>query len=192
MPPKTRSLFLFGHDNAVREIALHTCTAPWFDAFILFIIVGNAIMMALEDPLDSSRDACPRDPCPDDARSTLELLCNLVFTAELLVKVLSFGFVIGEGTYLRSGWNILDFIIGAWASALCLSTRQRVRLTRGVAYGGPVVTAWLPYVISNVAATNALRVLRVLRPLRTISRFPGLKYVAHSDHSAVVNQVCVS
>ena len=32
---------------------------------------------------------------------------------ELLVKVFSYGFVIGEGTYLRSGWNILDFIIGA-------------------------------------------------------------------------------
>jgi voltage-dependent calcium channel L type alpha-1D len=110
---KTRSLFLFGHDNPAREIALHTCTSPWFDAFIMFVIVGNAVMMALDDPLDSSRDSCPRDPCPDDARSTLELLCNLIFTAELLVKVFSYGFVIGEGTYLRSGWNILDFIIGA-------------------------------------------------------------------------------
>jgi hypothetical protein len=110
---KTRSLFLFGYDNPARQIARDTCTSPWFDSIILLVIVGNAIMMAVDDPLDDSRDACPRDPCPDDARTALELLCNLIFTAELLVKVFSFGFVIGEGTYLRSGWNILDFIIGA-------------------------------------------------------------------------------
>ena len=58
--------------------------------------------------------------------------------------------------------------------------------------GGSVVTAWLPYIIVNGAATNALRVLRVLRPLRTISRFPGLKCVAHSDHSATAEQAYVS
>ena len=55
-----------------------------------------------------------------------------------------------------------------------------------------MVTAWLPYIIVNGAATNALRVLRVLRPLRTISRFPGLKCVAHSDHSATAEQAYVS
>ena len=110
---KTRALFLFSYDNPARQIARDTCTSPWFDSTILLVIVGNALMMAVDDPLDDSRDACPRDPCPDDTRTALELLCNLIFTAELLLKIFSFGFVIGEGTYLRSGWNMLDFIIGA-------------------------------------------------------------------------------
>lgn len=113
-----RSLFLFDVTNPVRQIALDTCTAPWFDSVILFVIVANGFMMALEDPLDKSRDACPRDPCPDDARSMLELLCNLIFTAEMLAKIFSFGFVIGGNTYLRSAWNILDFVIGAPLSFL--------------------------------------------------------------------------
>ncbi len=34
----------------------------------------------------------------------------IVFAAELLLKVISFGFVIGQGAYLKSHWNKLDFI----------------------------------------------------------------------------------
>jgi hypothetical protein len=131
-------------------------------------------MMALEDPLDPSRDSCPRDPCPDDMRTALELWCNIIFTAELMFKVFAYGFVIGQGTYLRGGWNILDFIIGArnWVPRL----PPAALLTRACVPPA-VVTAWLPYVMAGGAATNALRVLRVLRPLRTISRFQGLKYL---------------
>jgi hypothetical protein len=30
---------------------------------------------------------------------------------ELLLKVIAYGFVIGEGAYLKSNWNKVDFIV---------------------------------------------------------------------------------
>jgi len=35
----------------------------------------------------------------------------IVFAAELLLKVISYGFVIGQGAYLKSHWNKIDFIV---------------------------------------------------------------------------------
>ena len=138
---RARSLFLFQSDNRFRMAAVAVVHNPYFDSVILLVIVLNAMMMAMEDPLNPG----------DTSMDGLELFCNVVFTAELMLKVLSHGFVLGKGTYLRSGWNQLDFVV--------------------------VVSAWLPYMFDDMATTNGLRILRVLRPLRTISRFPGLKHL---------------
>jgi hypothetical protein len=35
----------------------------------------------------------------------------IVFAAELLLKVISYGFFIGQGAYLKSHWNKIDFIV---------------------------------------------------------------------------------
>jgi hypothetical protein len=35
----------------------------------------------------------------------------VLFAAELLLKAISYGFVIGEGAYLKSHWNKIDFIV---------------------------------------------------------------------------------
>ncbi len=35
----------------------------------------------------------------------------VVFAAELLLKVVAYGFVIGETAYLKSQWNKIDFIV---------------------------------------------------------------------------------
>ena len=35
----------------------------------------------------------------------------IVFAAELLLKVVAYGFVIGETAYLKSHWNKIDFIV---------------------------------------------------------------------------------
>jgi hypothetical protein len=35
----------------------------------------------------------------------------IVFATELLLKVIAYGFVIGEGAYLKSNWNKVDFIV---------------------------------------------------------------------------------
>ena len=95
----TRALFLFAEELAVRQAAVRLCTHRWFDTFILVVIVLNAGMMTTEDPTQPD--------LVEPTRALLELVCNLVFTAEMLVKVFAYGFVIGERTYLRSGWNIL-------------------------------------------------------------------------------------
>ena len=94
-----RALFLVEEDNVVRQATLRLCTHRWFDTFILIVIAANALMMATEDPTQPD--------LIDPTRASLELTCNVVFTAEMFAKVFAYGFVIGQGTYLRSGWNIL-------------------------------------------------------------------------------------
>ena len=34
-----------------------------------------------------------------------------IFCIECVLKVIAFGFVMHKGSYLRSGWNIMDFIV---------------------------------------------------------------------------------
>lgn len=98
-----RALFLVEEGNVARRAVLRLCTAPMFDAFILAVILANACMMATEDPTQPN--------IVDPTRASLEIVCNVIFTAEMLAKVFAYGFVIGEGTYLRNGWNILVRLI---------------------------------------------------------------------------------
>lgn len=34
-----------------------------------------------------------------------------IFIAECLLKVVAYGFILEPNTYLRSGWNVLDFTV---------------------------------------------------------------------------------
>lgn len=34
-----------------------------------------------------------------------------IFTVEAILKIIAFGFVFTPDAYLRSGWNMLDFIV---------------------------------------------------------------------------------
>lgn len=36
---------------------------------------------------------------------------TIVFTLEFILKVLAMGFVIKKHSYIRDGWNVLDFIV---------------------------------------------------------------------------------
>jgi hypothetical protein len=40
-----------------------------------------------------------------------EFWFTLAFTLEMLVKIVSLGFAAHAGAYLRSGWNVLDFLV---------------------------------------------------------------------------------
>ena len=71
-----------------------------------------------------------------------------IFTAESVLKILSYGFILHKNSYLRDGWNWLDFTV--------------------------VIIGWLE-LIPNVPGLRALRTLRVLRPLRSINAIPSMK-----------------
>jgi hypothetical protein len=34
-----------------------------------------------------------------------------MYTVEMIFKIVSMGFILNEGSYLRDAWNILDFTI---------------------------------------------------------------------------------
>ena len=41
----------------------------------------------------------------------VEYVFMVIFTAECVMKIIAYGFLLHPGAYLRNGWNIVDFII---------------------------------------------------------------------------------
>lgn len=69
-----------------------------------------------------------------------------IYTAEMVIKTISKGFILNKYTYLRNPWNWLDFIV----------------ITSGYATIG-----------MDVGNLAGLRTFRVLRALKTVSIMPG-------------------
>ena len=68
------------------------------------MIALNTLLIALDEPIltDNFQNEC------------IVHLLNIVsvsFIIEFIVMIVVYGFVIGEKTYLRDGWNRLDFIV---------------------------------------------------------------------------------
>ena len=90
-----------------------------------------------------------------------------VFTFEMMVKIIAWGFAFaGKTSYIREAWNILDFLIVG--SALL-----------GIIAGDAI----------NLSFIKALRILKVLRPLRIIARNKGLKVAIISLGRSIPNIV---
>jgi len=66
-----------------------------------------------------------------------------LYTTEMVLKILGMGFVLNENSYLRDGWNIIDFVV--------------------------VIVGYLQLFIQGTDINlGGLRTFRVLRPLRSI------------------------
>ena len=76
-----------------------------------------------------------------------EMFFTLAFTFEALIRIIALGFCMHKGSYLRNGWNWLDWVV--------------------------VVMSWASF-IPGVGNFSAIRTVRVFRPLRTMSRIPGM------------------
>jgi hypothetical protein len=113
---------------------------PWFDRIILSTILANSIALAAEDP------SVEKSPLFE----TLDYIFLVIFSIEMVLKIIAMGFVMKPHSYLRDPWNILDFTV------VVLGLLTLFDLGGG----------------SNV---NSIRVVRILRPLRTINSVPGMR-----------------
>jgi len=75
-----------------------------------------------------------------------------VFLSEFALKVVAQGFVFEKHTYLREGWNIIDFTV--------------------------VISSLLGFFSS--LNLSAVRIIRILRPLRTINSIKGMRVIVAS------------
>ena len=143
-----KSLFLFGARSTPRKQAISIVESPLFDPFILLVILGNCALMAWNSPLD------PPGTQKAALIGTCEHVALAIFTAEMVVKVLSFGFVLGRGAYLRDPWSWLDFVV--------------------VMLG--IVSFFVPW-LGNF---SIIRAARAMRPLRALKRVPGMPLLIES------------
>jgi hypothetical protein len=88
-----------------------------------------------------------------DISLNVDIVFNLVFAMECVLKILAFGFCFDENSYLRESWSQLDFFIVVCSLIDMFS--QNVNL--------PII--------------KILRLLRTLRPLRFISHNVNMKTV---------------
>uniref|UniRef100_A0A7M4FZP3 Voltage-dependent R-type calcium channel subunit alpha n=1 Tax=Crocodylus porosus TaxID=8502 RepID=A0A7M4FZP3_CROPO len=159
-----RSLFLFGEDNVVRKYAkkLIDCslTHPLtpFEYMILATIIANCIVLALEQHLPGD------DKTPMSRRlEKTEPYFIGIFCFEAGIKIVALGFVFHKGSYLRNGWNVMDFI---------------------VVLSGILATAGTHF--NTHVDLRTLRAVRVLRPLKLVSGIPSLQIVLKSIMKAMV------
>lgn len=118
----------------------------YFEMFIFTLIAMSSILLALDNPIN-------------DPQSTLvkfifyaDIVLTSFFILEALFKIITYGFLLNSrNSYLRNGWNIIDFIVVIFSVAGFIVTGNRLKIVK------------------------ILRLFRIMRPLRVISRNKGLR-----------------
>ncbi|CAI9179953.1 unnamed protein product [Rangifer tarandus platyrhynchus] len=171
LPRPPRALFCLTLQNPVRKACISIVEWKPFETIILLTIFANCVALAVYLPM-------PED---DNNRlnlglEKLEYFFLIVFSIEAAMKIIAYGFLFHQDAYLRSGWNVLDFIIvflGVFTAIL-----EQVNLIQSNTAPMSSKGAGLD--------VKALRAFRVLRPLRLVSGVPSLQVVLNSIFKAML------
>ena len=128
---------------------------PYFDAFIYGLIGLSSLLLALGEPT-----------LPDYTERVLAIgdkVILILFIIEFIIKSIVLGFCQGKKTYLKNGWNKLDFFI--------------------------IVISCVDWILELTADgavdLSFLRALRALRALRMVSHNETMKKVVTSVFRAL-------
>ncbi|KAG8175505.1 hypothetical protein JTE90_009139 [Oedothorax gibbosus] len=135
------SLFLFSPWSRVRRFAIRISCHRYFELVVMTTILLNCVFLALSQPIEET-----------------EYVFLVIYTIEMIIKIIAKGFILNKYSYLRNPWNWLDFIV-VLAGYITLSLQAI-----GVAIGN----------------LSGLRTFRVLRALKTVSITPGLKTIVNA------------
>ncbi|KAL4480370.1 hypothetical protein ABPG74_020886 [Tetrahymena malaccensis] len=142
----SHSLYLFSKQNSIRILFYKIVKHPQFENLILFFIVTSSFKLVVDTYVDDSSDA-------GAALKNIDLMFNFIFITEALLKIIAYGFIGDENSYLDESWSQIDFFI------VCTSIID-------MTFSGV-----------NVSFVKILRLLRTLRPLRFISHNVNMKVV---------------
>ncbi|XP_041984282.1 muscle calcium channel subunit alpha-1-like isoform X2 [Aricia agestis] len=144
--PDASSFFIFSKTNPFRVMCYNIQNHSWFKNMILLCILASSLMLAMEDPVGSKETEMR-----SEILRKVDYFFTAVFTLELLLKLITYGFIFHKDAFCRSAFNLLDFLV--------------------------VIVSFISLSGSSVSVIKILRVFRVLRPLRAINRAKGLKHV---------------
>ena len=134
-----------------RKVFIRTVENPWFDRFILAVILVNCVILAMASP------TLPPDSVILEIIDIADVIFSIIFFIECFLKLVAHGV-----QYFKSAWNLLDFVI------VCESAFSLVMLLL-------IYFFKVDEISTGGFNPTGLRTLRVLRPLRTINHLPGLK-----------------
>jgi hypothetical protein len=121
-------------------------TSKTFETISVIVILLNSLSLAIEDPTSSEQTVI---------QDIIDRVFLSLYTIEMILKILGMGFIFNDNSYLRDGWNLIDFIVVIFGYIQLFIQGTEIKL------GG-------------------LRTFRVLRPLRSIQRIEGLKRIVQA------------
>jgi len=117
----------------------------------MLCIILNAINIATSD-YSERLTGVPLKGAWIEFKKALDLIISTFFLIEFVTKVIAMGFIFGRGTYIKDGWNKLDFVV--------------------------VITGIMSWF--GLGKISALRTCRLLRPLRSINKIDGLRVLVNA------------
>ena len=119
-----------------------------FERLMLVIIVLSCVQLAATSPtLRPDSEAAK-------VMKAAELSFTLIFVCEAVLKIVTMGFVMHPGAYLRSSANVFDFVIVLFSVVVEMSTSA-----------------------SQLKFMRSFRLFRALRPLRLLNRVKSMQLV---------------
>lgn len=96
-----QALFLFSKDNSFRRACFLIYQHYWFERVILLMIVLSSVKLGV----DTYSTRFPEDGMFAKVSNGLDTFFTWVFIVEAILKIVSMGFLMDEGSYLREAWN---------------------------------------------------------------------------------------
>lgn len=93
------SLFLFSKANKFRIICYKIAQNSRFENFILTLIIASSFKLVIDTYLSDS------DPTVTEISLNFDILFNSLFTLESFIKIIAYGLVVDENSYLTDTWS---------------------------------------------------------------------------------------
>lgn len=136
-------------------VAFEIISSKLFDNVSIGVILVNSAVMMVDDPTQE----------PSEFSVIADNIFLILYSCEMFLKILGLGFIVGENSYLKDSWNILDFVI--------------------VVSSYPALFADPNAPSDGSFSLSGLRAFRVMRPLKTISSVKGLKVLMQALFQAM-------
>jgi hypothetical protein len=147
---KSHACLVFSNTGCFRKSCVRISNATWFENSVMTAIFVSSLLLALEHPND----------VPGTTRYEVlkwfDIILTAFFTAEMLVKMVAQGLVLGPRAYIRDGWHVLDFFVVVTSIANLAVTSESMKYLR------------------------VLRAVRVLKSIQHMKRYPNLQVVVSS------------
>lgn len=154
LEPAARVLCCLRIDHPLRVWCTRLSGNKWFENGVLFVILASTVLLAFDDV------SVQPGSTMEQVLKVADYITTALFSAEMLVKVTSVGLVLHPTAYLRSGWNILDFVVVL----------------------GSVLDV---FVLQGAGVVKSFRALRALRPLRMVRHHESMMVVVVSMFRAL-------
>ena len=146
------AFYIFPQTGCFRTFCYNVSHAKWFDNLVMLLIGLNSVKLGADTYLLEVDEDAPIMKISN----TVDYFFNISFAIEAFFKCIALGLIMDSGSYLRDGWNQLDFFI-VMTSLTDMILGLFIKLDFGI--------------------FKILRLLRTLRPLRVISHNVAMKMI---------------